>query len=259
MTCAGCPKRSKSPISAHSPAAVSVSIPRRHINRLAVCAHGDAAALARSRPRAARGGSSARRPRRDSPPSAALRCRLREAHAGQPAADAPGSSCACGPSKRTSWRNSSLASAMARAHQIAAQILARAHQVAQRLRLDARDRDAMQLAGRPAAAPAARRRADRSSRDPSARAGSTPARTPSSRRPPPPAGAPARTRSARPHTSRAPDPATRPRTPPPPRCAPATAAPAARPSRDPTSPRPTPLTCTSKATQVLACAMSAPP
>jgi hypothetical protein len=41
MTCAGCRNRVKSPISAHSPAAVSVSIPRRHINLRAVCAHGE--------------------------------------------------------------------------------------------------------------------------------------------------------------------------------------------------------------------------
>ena len=74
---------------------------------------------------------------------------------------------------------------MARAHQIAAQILAGAHQVAQRLLLDARDRDAMQLAGdqqphqplgvAPIGLHPIRRR----------RAGSTPARTPHSRRPPP--------------------------------------------------------------------------
>jgi hypothetical protein len=38
ITCAGCMKRVKSPISAHR-AAVSVSIPRRHIDCLAVCAH----------------------------------------------------------------------------------------------------------------------------------------------------------------------------------------------------------------------------
>ena len=41
MTCAGCRKRAKSPISAHKPAAVRVSMPRRHINRRAVCAHGE--------------------------------------------------------------------------------------------------------------------------------------------------------------------------------------------------------------------------
>ena len=49
----------------------------------------------------------------------------------------------------------------------------------------------------------------------SARAGSTPARTPGTPRPPPPACARARTRSARPHRSRAPAPAAPPRTPPP--------------------------------------------
>ena len=66
------------------------------------------ATRARSRPRAARGGSSTRRPRRDSPPTPA----------GTPAAraDTPAShprcawvQLACGPSKRTSWRSSSLA------------------------------------------------------------------------------------------------------------------------------------------------------
>ena len=40
ISCSARANRSKSPISAHSPTAVSVSIPRRHRNLATVCAHG---------------------------------------------------------------------------------------------------------------------------------------------------------------------------------------------------------------------------
>ena len=127
---------------------------------------------------------------------------------------------------------------MARAHQIAAQILARTHQVAQRLLLDARHRDAMQLTGgeqphQPlGVATIGLDAIARPARDQPRRADQTVHARP------PAACARARTPSARPHRSRAPAPATPPRTPPPPRCDPATAAPAARPNRDPASRRP---------------------
>ena len=195
-----------------------MSIPRRHINRRAVCAHGDCGNARRSRPRAARGGSSARRPRRDSPPTLAATPAARGGR--RPAtADALGSSCACGPSKRTSWRNSSLASrwrARIRSPRRSSRARTRSRSASASTR---RDRHAVQLAGRqqphqPLGVAAigldaiARRRA-----------GSTPARRPDSRRPPPPARARARTRSAPPHRSRAPAPATPPRTPRPRSCA----------------------------------------
>ena len=76
----------------------------------------------------------------------ALRRRLAHAHAGQP------SQVRLGPVGLRAVEahfvaQQQLGQAMARAHQIAAQVLARTHQVAQRLLLDARDRNAMQLAG----------------------------------------------------------------------------------------------------------------
>jgi hypothetical protein len=73
-------------------------------------------------------------------------------------------------------------------------------------------------------APDAQHPAGWSSRDPSHRAGSTPARTPNNPPPPPPAAAPTQTPSAPPHTSPAPDHPTPRQTPRPPQHGPRAAA-----------------------------------
>ena len=144
MTCAGCRKRSKSPISAHNPAAVSVSIPRRHINRRAVCAHGES-----GNARAISDSSCSRRIINARDRAAIvlkrpLRRRLREPDAGQPA-EMRLRPVGLRAVEADLVAQQQLREPMPRAHQIAAQILPRADQVTQRFRLDARHRDAMQL------------------------------------------------------------------------------------------------------------------
>jgi len=146
MTCAGCLKRAKSPISAHSPAAVSVSMPRRHqpARGLRPRRRGqrprDLALelLAADHQRQHGAAIVLQRP---------LRRRLRELDAGQPPEMGLGP-VGLRPLEADLAAQQQLRQPMPGAHQIAAQILTRTDEVAQRLLLDARDRHPMQLPGR---------------------------------------------------------------------------------------------------------------
>jgi hypothetical protein len=125
------PERRKSPISAHNPAAVSVSIPRRHISRRAVCAHGEL----RSAPAISASSCSRRIINACTAPRSSYNARCgaacsRHTPASQPRCPGPVGLRAV---EAHLVAQQQLGQAMARAHQIGAQILTGTHQVAQRL------------------------------------------------------------------------------------------------------------------------------
>ena len=213
ISCAARAKRAKSPTSAHSPTALSVSMPRRQRNRATVSAHGEpgtSSSIVASSVVAA--DQAACRSRRGSPAASPARLGGRDrrapSHCAVTLRPRPALS-----SKRTSWRSSSLDS------RCRARI--RSPRTSSRARTESRSASSSQRRHPDRMQPADHQQPqqplgvatvglDAVSR----RALDLPRRrAPRNRHPPPEAPAPVRTQSAPPHRPRAPDRAARHRTP----------------------------------------------